>query len=137
MGSSQFALCTKETYNELINIFKINELPCFKPYKELEEINSKFNSKFNLYGDKYKSNVLEYSKSYNHFHPTEKPVELLEDMIQTYTDENDTVLDFTMGSGSTGVACRNLNRNFIGIELDENYFKIAEERIYDSQMRLV
>jgi site-specific DNA-methyltransferase (adenine-specific) len=53
----------------------------------------------------------------------------MEYLIKTYTNENETVLDFTMGSGSTGVACKNLNRNFIGIEKDEKYFKIAEERI--------
>ena len=62
-------------------------------------------------------------------HPTQKPVELLEYLIKTYTNENDLVLDNCMGSGSTGVACKNLNRNFIGIELDENYFNIAKERI--------
>ena len=62
-------------------------------------------------------------------HPTQKPVPLLEYLIKTYTNENETVLDNCMGSGSTGVACKNLNRNFIGIELDENYFKIAKERI--------
>ena len=62
-------------------------------------------------------------------HPTQKPVALLEYLIRTYTNEGETVLDFTMGSGSTGVACVNTNRNFIGIELDEEYFKIAENRI--------
>lgn len=62
-------------------------------------------------------------------HPTQKPVPLMEYLIKTYTNENETVLDFTMGSGTTGVACKNLNRNFIGIELDEKYFKIAENRI--------
>lgn len=62
-------------------------------------------------------------------HPTQKPVALLEYLIKTYTLENETVLDFTMGSGSTGVACKNLNRNFIGIEKDEKYFEIAEKRI--------
>jgi site-specific DNA-methyltransferase (adenine-specific) len=62
-------------------------------------------------------------------HPTQKPIPLLEYLIKTYTLENETVLDFTMGSGSTGVACINTNRNFIGIELDDNYFKIAEDRI--------
>ena len=62
-------------------------------------------------------------------HPTQKPVALCEYLIKTYTNENDTVLDFTMGSGTTGVACKNLNRNFIGIELDETYFNIAKERI--------
>jgi site-specific DNA-methyltransferase (adenine-specific) len=62
-------------------------------------------------------------------HPTQKPVALLEYLIKTYTNENDTVLDFTMGSGSTGVACKNTNRNFIGIEMDKNYFDIAKNRI--------
>ena len=63
------------------------------------------------------------------FHKTQKPVALLEYLIKTYTNENETVLDFTMGSGSTGVACVNTNRNFIGIELDGRYFKIAKNRI--------
>jgi site-specific DNA-methyltransferase (adenine-specific) len=62
-------------------------------------------------------------------HATQKPVALLEYLIKTYTLENETVLDFTMGSGSTGVACKNLNRNFIGIEKDDNYFEIAKNRI--------
>ena len=62
-------------------------------------------------------------------HPTQKPVPLLEYLIKTYTNESETVLDFTMGSGTTGVACKNLNRKFIGIELDETYFNIAKERI--------
>ena len=62
-------------------------------------------------------------------HPTQKPVLLMEYLIKTYTNENETVLDFTMGSGSTGVACNNTNRNFIGIEKDENYFNIAQDRI--------
>lgn len=62
-------------------------------------------------------------------HPTQKPVQLLEYLIRTYSEEGDTVLDFTMGSGSTGVACVNTKRNFIGIEKDENYFLIAEQRI--------
>ena len=62
-------------------------------------------------------------------HPTQKPVALMEYLIKTYTNENETVLDFTMGSGSTGVACVNTNRNFIGIEMDDKYFDIATERI--------
>ena len=62
-------------------------------------------------------------------HPTQKPVELMEYLIKTYTNEGETVLDFTMGSGSTGVAAINTNRKFIGIELDETYFNIAKERI--------
>jgi len=69
-------------------------------------------------------------------HPTQKPVALMEYLIKTYTNENETVLDFTMGSGSTGVAAKNLNRNFIGIEMDEKYFKIAEERIKETEYKL-
>lgn len=65
----------------------------------------------------------------NRFHPTQKPVALLEYLIKTYTLENELVLDFTMGSGSTGVACKNLNRKFIGIEKDETYFNIAKKRL--------
>ena len=64
-------------------------------------------------------------------HQTQKPVALFEYLIKTYTKENETVLDFTMGSGTTGVACKNTNRNFIGIELDEKYFDIAKNRIED------
>ena len=66
------------------------------------------------------------------FHPTQKPVPLLEYLIKTYTNEGETVLDFTMGSGSTSVACVNTNRNFIGIELDEKYFEIAKKRIEEA-----
>lgn len=65
-------------------------------------------------------------------HPTQKPVALMEYLIKTYTNEGETVLDFTMGSGTTGVACTNLNRNFIGIEKDENYFNIAKRRIEEA-----
>lgn len=135
-NSSQFALCTEETYNEMIEKLHIDKLDCFKSYSELMDINSKFNSKFNSKGN-FKSNVLEYPKSYNHYHPTEKPVELLEDMIGTYTEQGDTVLDFTMGSGSTGVACKNLNRDFIGIEINKEYFDIANKRINEFQSKLV
>jgi site-specific DNA-methyltransferase (adenine-specific) len=79
----------------------------------------------NLYRERY-----EFEKMIDKtFHPTQKPVALMEYLIKTYTNENETVLDFTMGSGTTGVACKNLNRNFIGIELDDKYFQIAKERI--------
>lgn len=77
-------------------------------------------------GSRYPVSIIEFKREYG-LHPTQKPVALLEYLIKTYTDENDTVLDNCMGSGSTGVACVNTNRNFIGIELDENYFNIAKE----------
>ena len=68
-------------------------------------------------------------------HPTQKPVELMEWLIKTYTNEGDTVLDITMGSGTTGVACVQTGRNFIGIEIDPTYFAIAEKRIKEAQMQ--
>tara|TARA_R110002033_G_scaffold79499_1_gene130587 strand:+ start:22 stop:741 length:720 start_codon:yes stop_codon:yes gene_type:complete len=80
-------------------------------------------------GYRYPLNLIEFNSDKEKLHPTQKPVALLEYLIKTYTNENDTVLDFTMGSGSTGVACKNLNRNFIGIEKDENYYNIAKQRI--------
>lgn len=84
---------------------------------------------------KYPINLLNFNARSNEcnnrirVHPTQKPVALLEYLIKTYTNEGDLVLDFTMGSGSTGVACMNTNRRFVGIELDENYFNIAKDRI--------
>lgn len=70
------------------------------------------------------------------YHPTQKPVKLMEYLLMTYTDEGDNVLDFCMGSGSMGVACRNLNRNFVGVELEKEYYDIAVERCKDEQKRL-
>ena len=86
---------------------------------------------YKTYTHAMKKNVLYFNKVPNKqcVHPTQKPVDLLEYLIKTYTNENDRVLDNCMGSGSTGVACVNTNRNFIGIELDEKYFNIAKERI--------
>ena len=78
--------------------------------------------------------IIKINKSINkNSHPTQKPVALLEYLIKTYTNENDLVLDNCMGSGSTGVACANTNRNFIGMELDPKYFKIAKERINNAK----
>ena len=82
------------------------------------------------YSDEYYPiSIIEFSNAKRGVHPTQKPVELFEYLIKTYTNEGETVLDNVMGSGTTGVACKNLNRNFIGMELDENYFNIAKERI--------
>ena len=79
----------------------------------------------------YNRDLLQFNNEHNvHcYPPTQKPVSLLEYLIKTYTNENEVVLDFTMGSGSTGIACINANIKFIGIEKDENYFNIAKERI--------
>lgn len=86
---------------------------------------------------RFPKNVLEFScvDNYSRLHPNEKPVLLLEYLIKTYTLSGETVLDNCMGSGSTGVACRNLNRNFIGIEIDERYYNIAKNRIYNSDCK--
>lgn len=80
-------------------------------------------------GERYPVSIIKFNRDKEKMHPTQKPVALCEYFIKTYTNEGATVLDNCMGSGTTGVACKNLNRDFIGIELDENYFKIAKERI--------
>lgn len=77
--------------------------------------------------------ILEFNNAQGTVHPTQKPVTLMEYLIKTYSNEGDSVLDFTMGSGTTGVACVNTNRGFIGIEKDEGYFKIAQDRIQKAQ----
>ena len=120
------------TYNPIMTIGKksnsigkaINELKCKNNnlYGKFKRVNRKGN-------EKYPRQVLEYKRPHPPIHPTQKPVALMEYLIKTYTNELETVLDFTMGSGTTGVACCNLNRDFIGIELDKHYFKIAQERI--------
>lgn len=80
--------------------------------------------------------VLAFAKEEDHLHPTQKPVALLEYMIKTYTNEGETVLDFTAGSGSTGVACANTDRKFIGIELDDKYFDIAKSRVLEALIKV-
>lgn len=131
--NKHFVLCTEETYNILIKDYNINQMEGFKEYNDLKVINNNFknlNKKvFNLNGLKSKSNVFEYKRPSKSLHPTQKPTELLKDLILTYSNQDDLVLDFTMGSGSTGIACIETNRRFIGIELDQNYFNIAQERI--------
>ena len=106
-------------------------------YKNKEHINNNY-GEFKQLDDtrkgsteKYPTSILRFQKVHpsKAIHPTEKSIELLEHLIKTYTNENETVLDNCMGSGSTGVACINTNRNFIGIELDEKYFEIAKKRI--------
>jgi site-specific DNA-methyltransferase (adenine-specific) len=84
-----------------------------------------------VYFDRHPTSILQYAvvSPQERVHPTQKPIDLLEYLIKTYTKESDTVLDNCMGSGSTGVACKHINRNFIGIELDQNYFEIAMNRI--------
>lgn len=130
LKSTQFEICTEEVYNEIIEAFGIDKMNNFKNYEQLKNENQKYEPIFNLWeGGKFKSNILEYEKDFTGYHPTQKPILLLEDLIKTFSNENNLVVDLTMGSGSTGVACKNTNRSFIGIEKDEGYFKIAEQRI--------
>ena len=125
----QFCIPTEKNYN------KLQETGYFqKPYQELKDIDNQFKNKFastfNLWeGKKYKSNILKYKKDYNGYHPTQKPVLLLEDLIKTFSNEGDLVVDLTAGSFSTAIACINTKRKFIGIEKDDKYFEIAEKRI--------
>ena len=139
MGGHYFTSGVQFCIPTEINYFKLQTTGFFsEEYKKIkaidDEVKKKFLSTFNLWqGNKYKSNILEYKKDYDGFHPTQKPVLLLEDLIKTFSNKNDLVVDLTMGSGSTGVSCVNTNRNFIGIELDENYFNIAEKRIKEAK----
>ena len=140
-NSFQVHLCTEKTYLQMIEMYNINKMDGFIEYSILKQQENEFKEKtkstFNLWeGGKYKSNILKYKKDYDGYHPTQKPVLLLEDLIKTFSNENDLVVDLTMGSGSTGVACKNTKRDFIGIEMNEEYFKIAEKRINDTKYRL-
>ena len=129
-------------YHEDVCVF-YSKLPLYNPQMTKGKVMSKGGSKGGgVYGltkeKRYKSDTY-YPRSIQTFkachnmtgkvHPTQKPVALMEYLIKTYTNENEIVLDFTMGSGTTGVACANLGRGFIGIEMDEKYFGIAKERI--------
>lgn len=130
----------QSTYNpQMIDREKVIDTTNWKQDKLISE-NGRFNSKDNslakkVYDKKYPVNYIEINKASKEcnnakrVHPTQKPVELMEYLIKTYTNKNELVLDFTMGSGSTGVACLNANRKFIGIELEEKYFNIAVDRM--------
>jgi len=138
IDSTQYGLCTEKTYLELIEVFAIDKMQGFKEFAELKEIDNQFKNRFastfNLWeGNKHKSNILKYKKDYDGHHPTQKPILLLEDLIKTFSNKNDLVVDLTMGSGSTLVACKNTNRNGIGIELDEHYFALAKKRVEEKR----
>ena len=146
-GSPLTAKYKPLTKHENISIFerkgsKVNYYPQMEegtPYKRKFTQNKTNNMGFGIKGvetdnkgTRHPQSVLDFPQKWrrqDQVHPTQKPVALMEYLIKTYTNENETVLDFTMGSGTTGVACKNLNRKFIGIEKDETYFKIAQDRI--------
>ena len=155
-NGGNFAVCKYRPLGqtENISVFGKNKINYYPIMETAKEENKRPRYKQNLLNDsmtqgmhsgkfihnnnenlRYPKNLLTFNNrvgelnNLNRLHPTQKPIALLEYLIKTYTKENETVLDFTMGSGSTGVACINTKRNFIGIELDDNYFKIAEDRI--------
>lgn len=110
-----------------------------KPYKAHYAPGAEVHGKSEHYvkentGTRYPTSILKFNREKG-LHPTQKPVPLLEYLIRTYTNEGETVLDNCMGSGSTGVACVNTNRDFIGIELDENYFQTAKNRIEQAEIK--
>jgi len=139
-NGSQFCLPTLANYEKLqtTGFFKrdwneLKQIDTEYRTELLRQMNNQHPSVFNLWeGNKYKSNILKYKKDYNGYHPTQKPILLLEDLIKTFSNEGNLVVDLTMGSGSTGVACVNTGRNFIGIEKDDKYFEIAKKRIADA-----
>ena len=109
--------------------------------KNLDDINKRENPtrlklSNNSAKQRFPKDVLNITTQHKRVHPTQKPVLLMEYLIKTYTNENETVLDFTMGSGTTGVACKNTNRNFIGIEKEQKYFNTATERIKAVEYKL-
>ena len=146
-GSPLTAKYKPLTKHEDINVFSLHnktlkyypQMSEGKPYKRKFTENKVNNMGFGIKGvetdnkgTRHPTTILDYPQQWrrqDQVHPTQKPTELMEFLIKSFSMEGETVLDFTFGSGSTGVACVNTNRNFIGIEMDENYFNIAESRI--------
>ena len=148
-GSAFTSKYRPQSKHEIISVFgkgRVNYYPQMEegePYKRTRKVNNgdkPNNHKLGVTsesetvntGYRYPSTVQFFQQRWrrqDQVHPTQKPVALMEYLIKTYSNEGDSVLDFCAGSGTTGVAAKNLNRNFIGIEMDEGYFKIAQERI--------
>ena len=157
-GDTQFSIPTKETYTKLIELYEINKMDGYLTYNELvfEKIRYTYNpqktpgkpykikayiSRKDVYGqeqipehenksgDRHPRSVMKYHQSDEKLHPTQKPSNLCEYLIKTYSNENDVVLDFCAGSGSSIIGCIKSNRNYIGIEKNEDIFDIAKERI--------
>jgi site-specific DNA-methyltransferase (adenine-specific) len=116
---------------------RTNKVKNGKLGKLVDDKNDKLVKEYVDNGTRYPTQVWKFKRDIltSNLHPTQKPVALLEELIKTFSNEGDIILDNCMGSGSTGVACKNTNRNFIGIELDESYFKIAEERISNTNIK--
>ena len=123
--------CNRGITREVVDAFDITSWFGFREYESLRQEYESLRYTFN--GQKTHHSVWNYETAPKQGHITPKPVEMLENILRHSSNEGDTVLDCFMGSGSTGVACVNTNRNFIGIELDADYFKIAEKRIAEAQ----
>ena len=161
--SKQFDIPTKKNYDLLIKKYGIDNMSDFLRYSEIDIYKRTYNPKMEVRGEKVKKGYKGETKSSSFLgttamdttsfnneyypraiikvsnrkekkvHPTQKPVELLQYLIETYSNEGDLVMDNTMGSGSTAIACMNTNRNFIGIELDDSYFAIAKKRVEEKR----
>lgn len=151
--TSQWGMCSESTYNKLIELYKIIEMEDYMTYDEIKVTTTynpqktkgkpytvKRTGKIALYnaplidcvnatGDRYPTSILNFNQPRKSVHPTQKPTDLLEWLIKTYSNENDIVLDFTMGSGSTIEACVNTNRRYIGIEKDKDIYLVAKDRL--------
>lgn len=127
-NSSQWDMPTPETYQQLIDVFNIDKWEGFREYESLRQEYESLRYTHNL--DTNHNNVWRSQERNNgKQHPTQKPTDIIERIIKTSSNENATVLDCFMGSGTTAIACINTNRNYIGFELDKNYYDIANKRI--------
>jgi len=157
--STQFGIPSNKNYNKLIEHFKINEMKDYMSYDEMKEKwktptynpqktpgkpykckgekkgnigvygGDYYRTSINNKGDRYPSSIIKFDNPKKSFHKTQKPTDILEWLIKTYSNENHIVLDFTMGSGSTVEACMNTNRRYIGIEKDKDIYLIAKDRL--------
>lgn len=139
--SPQYALCTETAYAELVEACLLDAMPDFKEWAELRASDVLYKEQtapvFNLpKGAKSKSNVYQYKKDYAGFHPTQKPVALIVDLIETYSNPGDLVVDLTMGSGTTGEAAVLTGRSFAGGEMTDEFFNYAEARVADALIML-
>ena len=136
--TTQWNMPTHETYQQLTDVFNIDKWEGFREYESLrqeyESLRREYESlRYTFNNQKTNHSIWEYEIASKQGHITPKPIELLENIIKHSSNQGDTVLDLFMGSGSTGVACVNTNRNFIGIELDDEYFEIAKRRISEAR----
>lgn len=121
---------SEKSYSRLVAEYGLEDMPGYRPYKELDAEADCCRAVFRLpVGKNHRSNVFQFKRPNTGFHPTQKPVALLGELLDTYSHPGDLVLDFTMGSGSTGVACAMRGRRFVGFERDDHYYDVAVSRV--------